>query len=98
MLMNIVSEIVEPTFLYHSTVKSENLPAKTGNAEGKLISDILALTSNITKPVLMNCTKNIFTILEAFSSVLFRKRWKDESPTRTDTIKPFRAEIPIAVD
>ena len=52
----------------------------------------------MTSPVLINCTKNIFTILEAFSSVLFRNRWNDESETSTVTITELSTEIPIAVD
>jgi|LauGreDrversion4_2_1035121.scaffolds.fasta_scaffold167305_3 hypothetical protein len=98
MLINIVSEIVAPTFLYQSTVKSGYLPANTGNVAGNDISEMRALTNNITSPVLINCTRNIFTILEAFSSVLFRKRWKDESDTNTVTIIELSTEIPIAVD
>ncbi len=52
----------------------------------------------MTSPVLINYTKNIFTILEAFSSVLFRNRWNDESETSTVTITELSTEIPIAVD
>ena len=98
MLINIVREIVAPTFLYQSTVKSGYLPANTGNAAGNDISEMRALTNNITSPVLMNCTRNIFTILEAFSSVLFKKRWKDDRETNTVTIIELSTEIPIAVD
>jgi hypothetical protein len=46
----------------------------------------------------MNCTRNILTILEAFSSVLFKKRWKDDRETNTVTIIELSTEIPIAVD
>jgi hypothetical protein len=98
MLMNIVSDIVAPTFLYHSTVKSEKRPANTGKLSGRVSSEIYALTRRMTTPVLMNCTRNIFTIDEAFSSVLFRKRWKLESETSTATIIELSADIPVAVD
>ena len=57
-----------------------------------------ALTNRITTPVLMNCTRNIFTILDAFSSVLFKNLWNDERETSTATITELRTEIPIAVD
>jgi hypothetical protein len=53
MLINIVREIVAPTFLYHSTVKSENLPANIGNISGNWTSDILALTKSITRPYIL---------------------------------------------
>lgn len=52
----------------------------------------------MTSPVLMNCTKNIFTILDAFSSVLFKKRWNEDRETNTVTITELSTEIPIAVD
>lgn len=56
------------------------------------------MTNSMTSPVLMNWTKNIFTMLDAFSSVLFRKRWKEDSDTKTVTIIELSTEIPIAVD
>lgn len=49
-LMNMVREIVAPTFLYQSTVKSENRPAKIGKNAGSLTAEILALTSNMINP------------------------------------------------
>lgn len=52
----------------------------------------------MTTPVLMNCTRNIFTMLEAFSSVLFRKRWKLDNETSTPTMTELSSEIPVAVD
>ena len=98
MLMNIVREIVAPTFLYQSTVKSWYLPANTGNVAGRVISEMRALTNNITSPVLMNCTRNIFTMLDAFSSVLFKNLWKEDNDTNTVTITELSTEMPIAVD
>ena len=98
MLINIVRDMVAPTFLYHSTVKSENLPANIGKNAGNETSLILALTKSITNPVLINCTRNILTILAAFSSVLFKNLWKDDSDTNTDTMMPLSTEIPMAVD
>jgi hypothetical protein len=50
MLINMVSEIVAPTFLYQSTVKSENLPAKIGKNSGNLTSEIFALTNRMIRP------------------------------------------------
>ena len=98
MLMNMVRDMVAPTFLYHSTVKSEKRPANIGNCSGRLNSEMRALTRRMTIPVLMNCTRNIFTILEAFSSVLFRNRWKPDSDTSTLTMIELSKEIPVAVD
>jgi hypothetical protein len=46
----------------------------------------------------MNWTRNILTMLDAFSSVLFKNLWKDDRDTSTLTITPLRTEIPIAVD
>ena len=48
--MIMVREIVEPTTRYHSTVKSEKLPAKTGKNLGIVTSDILALTIKMIIP------------------------------------------------
>jgi hypothetical protein len=45
-----VREIVEPTTLYHSTVKSGKLPANTGKKSGNVTSEILALTIRIIIP------------------------------------------------
>jgi len=49
-LMNIVREMVAPTFLYQSTVKSEKRPANTGKKAGSFTSEILAFTSRIIRP------------------------------------------------
>lgn len=48
--------------------------------------------------VLINYTRNIFTMLDAFSSVLLRNLWNDDRVTKTPTIIPFRTDIPMAVD
>lgn len=50
MLIIIVRVIVVPTTRYHSTVKSVNCPAKTGNSSGSWTSLTLALTIKITTP------------------------------------------------
>jgi hypothetical protein len=50
MLMSIVRAMVDPTVVYHSTVKSVNSPENIGKKVGRDIVLNLALTSNIIIP------------------------------------------------
>lgn len=63
-LMNMVREIVAPTFLYQSTVKSEKRPANTGKKEGSFTSEILALTSRMIRPFIIVSNKLAYSINE----------------------------------
>lgn len=49
-LIIMVRLIVVPTTRYHSTLKSVYLPSNNGKKSGKVTSETLALTTNMTTP------------------------------------------------